>query len=95
MEKEKLREVDVICLNSSDGTIIPMRVRMTDDDGLRQAYNIKEYRDLSHQGTRTTPDGVYVTNNTLIYECKILVLDRIRTIRLYFDSSEMIWRMVC
>ncbi len=90
---ENLRPVDVICQHSIDGTIIPLRIRIVDEDGLRQAFSIKEYRDLSHQGTRTMPDGVYVTDNTLVFECKIVVIDRERIVRLYYNPREIVWKM--
>lgn len=88
-----LRAVDVICQHSKDGEIIPLRVRLTDEDGQRQAYTIKEYKDLSHQGTRTMPDGIYVTDKSVIFECRISVFDRLRMIRLYYDPESMVWRM--
>ena len=88
-----LRAVDVICQHSKDGEIIPIRVRLTDEDGQRQAYTIKEYKDLSHQGTRTMPDGIYVTDKSVIFECRISVFDRLRMIRLYYDPESMVWRM--
>lgn len=48
------QKVDVICQHSVDGTIIPLRVRMTDEDGQRQMFNIKEYLDVSHKGLNNT-----------------------------------------
>ena len=91
--ERKPKEVDVICQHSSDGSIIPLRVRMTDEDGLRQAFTIKEYKDLSHKGTRTMPDGMHVTDLTLIFQCKICVIDRERIITLYLDPPNLVWKM--
>ena len=88
-----LQPVDVICQHSREGKITPLKIRVVDEDGVFQEYKIKGYRDLSGQGTRTMPDGVYVTNNTLIFECNITSFGRNRTIRLYYDSSGMRWRM--
>ena len=90
---ERIKPVDVICQHSTDGTIVPLRIRLTDEDGMKQTYTIKGYRDLSHQGTRMMPDGVYVSNNTLIYECRIVVFDRFRVIRLYYEPGKTIWKM--
>ncbi len=90
---ENLRNVDVICQHCADGTIIPLRVRLTDEDGLKQAFTIKGYKDMSHQGTRTMPDGVYVTDKTLVFQCKIYVLNRERIIMLYYDPSGTVWKM--
>ena len=63
------------------------------EDGQRQAFAIKEYRDLSGLGARTMPDGVYVSDNTLVYECKICVFDRLRLVRLYYTPARMLWKM--
>ncbi|MCR5252029.1 MAG: hypothetical protein K6E50_15650 [Lachnospiraceae bacterium] len=85
--------VDVICQHSKDGAIVPIRIRVTDEDGLKQAFTIKEYRELPQQGARTMPDGVYVTDHTMIFECKIVIFERLRLIRLYYEPAQMIWRM--
>ena len=92
-QKELLKEVDVICSFMRNGKLIPMRIRMTDEDGQKQAFTIKDYRDLSGLGARTMPDGVYVADNTLVYECRICVFDRLRLIRLYYNPSGMTWKM--
>ncbi len=88
-----LRAVDVICQHSRDGTIFPIKIRTVDEDGEYQTYTIKGYRDLSHQGTREMPDGVYVTNDTLIFECFIAVFGRRRLVRLYYNPSGIVWKM--
>ena len=36
--------VDVICRHSTDGTLIPMRIRVKDVEGEYHIYNIKEYK---------------------------------------------------
>ena len=87
------QKADVICLHSKDGKIIPLRVRLADEDGLQQAYSIKEYRELSHQGARMMPDGMCVTNNTLIFECKISVFGAEKRINLYSDPPNLVWKV--
>ena len=77
--------VDVICQHNKDGSMIPMRVRLTDEDGAVQTYTIKSYEDLSHQGTRTMPDGMYVSDRTFVYECQVQAFGRYRMIRLYYE----------
>ena len=85
--------VDVICQHSRDGTLIPMRVRVVDADGDLQTYTIKGYRLLTHQGSRTMPDGVFVNDKTLIYECNIINFGTKKVIRLYYEPSGTVWRM--
>lgn len=65
---DKRRKVDVICQHSSDGNIMPLKIRFEDEDGQWQTYIIKEYKDISHQGTRTLPDGMFITDNTIAFE---------------------------
>ncbi len=54
---------------------------------------IKGFNDLSHHGARTMPDGVSVTNNTLIYDCRIHVLNRVRRVTLYYEPYKMEWKI--
>ncbi len=92
--KRNLQAVDVICQHSRDGSLIPIRVRVVDDDGDLQTYTIKGYRQLPHQGTRTMPDGVHVSNETLIYECNIINFGTKKMIRLYYEPhGGTVWRM--
>ena len=87
------RKVDVICQHSSDGTVIPLRIRLMDDDGEMQIYNIQEYKDISHKGCYTTPDGIYVTKPDFVFECKIVVIDTVKRISLYYCPSSAVWTM--
>ena len=79
--------VDVILQHNTDGTIIPMRLRFTNNDGERVEYTIRGYKDLSGQETRTMPDGVFVTSNDLVYQCRLIVNNQQRYIYLHRDPS--------
>ena len=85
--------VDVILQHNTDGTIIPIRLRFTNNDGERVDYTIKGYKDLSGQETRTMPDRVYVTSNDLVYQCKLIVNNQQRLIYLHRDPSGKSWFM--
>lgn len=87
------KEIDLICLHGTNGEVTPIRLRLKDEDGQYQAYTIKEYRDLSHHGTKLMPDGVYLTDKTLIFECKIIVFGREKRIRLYSNEPYLSWIM--
>ena len=87
------KPVDVICMHSAKGEITPIRIRVVNEEGEYQVFNIKGFNDLSHHGARTMPDGVSVTNNTLIYDCRIHVLNRERRVMLYYDPYKMEWRI--
>ena len=99
--------VDVICQHNKDGSMIPMKVRLTDEDGAVQTYTFwhisrkyvpksfgqENHEDLSHQGTRTMPEGMYVTDHTFVYECQEQAFGRYRMIRLYYEPSGTVWKM--
>lgn len=93
MIDSKARSVDVICQHNRDGSVIPLRVRVRDEEGELQTYRIHEYKDMSHRGTRENPDGVFVTDNTFVFECIITVFSQRRLIRLYYEPDSAIWKM--
>ncbi len=95
MEVDKLKgcAVDVICQHNKDGEIIPLRLRLTDEEGERHAYTIKSYRDMSERGAYTTQDGIYVTDQLLVFVCKVAVFGRMQNVRLYYDRTSQIWSM--
>lgn len=86
-------KVDVICEHKSDVSIIPMRFRIINEDGVYEAYTIKGYRQLYQKEAHTTPDGIYVYNKDLVFECKVLILDMYRTVRLYFNKDKISWKI--
>ena len=87
--------VSVIAQFNDDGTIRPIRVRFQDEDGEYQEHTIKAYKDLSHQGARTMPDGMAIANPDHVYECYIDVFGQRKLIRLYFKAKndDYIWIM--
>ena len=85
--------LDVICQHKSNGDIIPIRFRLMNEDGEYETYTIKGYRNITHPGPYTTPDGLYVSNNVYIYECLVVVLNYKRKVRLYFDTHNCKWRI--
>ncbi len=86
-------DLDVICQHARDGRIIPLQFRIQDEDGEFHSYRIKEYRDQSYRGSYTTSDGVFVSNNILVFECHIVVLNRMQTVHLYYDLSHSTWKI--
>ncbi|MBO6240421.1 MAG: hypothetical protein J6O61_06205 [Butyrivibrio sp.] len=78
-------EVDIICEHKSDGSIIPIRIRLMNEDGEYTVFTIKGYRESEKKGTHTTEDGIYVADSTFIFECLIIVAGIKRIVRLYYD----------
>jgi len=91
MENTKL---DVICQHRKDGSVIPIKIRIPDEDGAPHIYTIKCYKDVSGCGAYTTPDGMYVTNNISVFVCNITVLGMKREIRLYYNRMDSTWSMM-
>lgn len=90
---KNIDKIDVICQHSADGTIIPLRVRVADEEGINHIYNIKEYRNLSMNGAYMSADGIYVTNDIIVFECSIVVFGTKKSIRLYYRVSKSRWTM--
>ncbi|MBR3517872.1 MAG: hypothetical protein IKN07_00385 [Lachnospiraceae bacterium] len=78
------QDVDVIALHKKDGSIVPLRIRLIDEEGVAREFTIKQYRDVSGQGAREMPDGMYISNSFLAYECYIEVAGVRRLVRLYY-----------
>lgn len=84
--------VDVILQHNTDGTIIPIKLRFTSEEGEKQEYTVKGYRDLKGEA-RTMPDGVTVTGVDLVYQCKLQVNNQQRMIYLYRKPDGSSWFM--
>lgn len=82
----KDRTADVICQHKRDGTIIPIKIRIEDDDGELQVYRVKAYKDLSH-----CTDGAM--RHMHKFECKIAVFGVERRIGLFYNSYDSIWKV--
>ena len=91
---KRIDNLDVICQISHDGTVIPMRIRTSDDEGELQTYNVKQYRQINHNSQIVKDDGIDITYHTLVFDCRIQVFDQLRPVRLYFNTQRASWFMV-
>ncbi len=82
-----LPAIDVICQHTASGKTIPLRVKITDEDGEAKPYTIKQYKVLS------TLDGVPLGTSTEAFECLIPVQDREKHIIICYNRSDGIWRL--
>ena len=90
------KNIDMICQHKADGTIIPIKIRMTDDDGACQEYRIRSYKDLSYKGNVFDMPEVGMIHTSCIYpfECKIECFGHERTITLFYSSYEHTWKLM-
>lgn len=89
------KNIDMICQHKADGTIIPMKIRMLDEDGAYQEYKIRAYKDLSYKGkVFNMPDvGILQSSGIYPFECKIESFGRERVITLFYNSYEHTWKL--
>ena len=83
--------VDVICQHTRDSKIIPIKIRIQDEDGEFHNYTIKSYKDRSPSSTYQMPNGISVSRGTWTFDCKIAVFDTLKTITLFYTPSDNKW----
>lgn len=87
------RVADVICQHTTDSRIIPIKIRLQDEDGEMQTYTIKGYRSLNAIGKVILPSEVSVSSYIRYFECKINSFGRERTINLSYNISNNLWHV--
>ena len=89
--EEKNKYVDVICQHKTDGRIIPIKIRIKDDDGEYQTYSVKAYRDMTRYTPYVSDDCVSSANHVWMFECKIVIFDFEKRIRLLYNAYDNRW----
>ena len=87
------KAADVICQHNCDGGIIPLKIRITDDDGEFQTYKIKAYKNLTHCSKSTLSSETNLIDHIWKFECKIEVFGRERRINLMYNAYDNKWRV--
>ena len=89
------KSIDMICQHKADGTIIPMKIRMLDEDGAYQEYKIRAYKDLTYRGNVFEMPDVGKVHSQGIYpfECKIECFGQVRVIKLFYNSYDHTWKL--
>jgi hypothetical protein len=83
------KSIDVICQHKQDGNIIPLKIRLQDEDGEYQAFVVKSYRLMNVSKTidpRRTP--------IVTFQCKIQSFGRERLIGISYSFSEGLWKVL-
>lgn len=85
--------IDVIVQYTKDGKLIPMRIKIQDEDGMYQTYSIRQFREKTLGGEYTLPNGVEVSNNkNRHFDIKIITFGVEKTISIFFDGSKWFLR---
>jgi hypothetical protein len=85
--------IDVICQHKADRSIIPIKIRLRDEDGEFQTFTIKSYKVLSAPGGHTSPDGLCGTSHTWRFLCKIVCFGMEKSVRLFYNAYENYWQI--
>lgn len=88
------KQIEVIAQHTREQKIIPLRIRLQDEDGEMQTYTIKSYKDTTPSGTYEMPNGVFVSRGTWVFDAKILVFGKLQNIRLFYKTSENKWTII-
>lgn len=93
--KPNERVADVICQHTRDQNIIPIKIRIQDEDKVYQEYKIREYKCTKPgMGVYQMPNEVFATATRWCFECKIEVFGTLRRIYLFYDKEQNIWTVI-
>lgn len=83
------KSLDVICQHRRDGSIVPIKIRLQDEDGEFQAFMIKSYR------CRNLNQGVDPRRHpTLFFDCKINAFGHERIIQISYSFADGLWKVL-
>ena len=84
--------IDVICQHCRDGSIIPFKIRLQDDEHVYQTYNIRSYKETSAPKV-TLPNEAIVTSNIKRFDCTIEVFGTAKRIVLHYNKAQTTWNI--
>lgn len=85
--------IDVICQFTRDASIIPIKIRFKDMDGVYQEYVIKAYKELPHPDHVTLPNSVYVKSHIRPFKLRIESFGKYVDLNVYYNSKESLWKI--
>ncbi len=94
MDVLKERKLDVYCLFRNDGIVLPIRIRMFDEDGERQDFAIHRYKLIDGAGGPCIPSAEIFQGGAVTFDCEIEVFGHRRVVRLLYTASDMHWKLL-
>lgn len=86
--------IDVICQHTTDGKLIPIRIRLTDEDGQRQCFNVKGYRDYSDSKLKNDITGNPIsTADIWAFDLRFQAFGTNRVIRVFYHLRSCVWTL--
>ena len=84
-------KADVIAQHTTKNEIIPLRIRIIDEDGAYQTYSVKGYRRLNATGKVTLPNEVTVSSHMRYFQCKINVFGKEKIVDFFYNLYQQDW----
>ncbi len=81
--------VDVIARHQKNGTIIPLKIRLQDEDGEYQSYAVRSYR-CTNLTESIDPRRFPV----VMFECKILSFGKEHIIGIAYNFTDGLWKLL-
>jgi len=91
---ESNQQIDVICQFNKDGSIIPIKIRMEDDNGETQSYVIQGYIEYPPGSGYRIPGGFSATNSIHVFKCKIHSFGHEEILHMFYNTANCQWKLV-
>jgi len=88
------KSIDVICQFKQDGSIIPIKIRLQDDNGELQSYLIRGYMEFPPGSNYTLPGGFCATNSIHVFKCKVNCFGRDQILHIYYNANNSQWNLI-
>ena len=84
-------QADVIAQHTMDKKMIPLKIRIQDEDGEYQTFSVRGYKNLNAIGRVILPNEVPVTSHMRYFQCKINVFNKEKIIDLTYNFNDQSW----
>lgn len=81
--------LDVIAQYNRDGSIIPLKIRLYDEDGELQSYIVKAVRER-YINSSTAPTNYSI----IIFDCKINVFGKDKIVSISYSYADRLWKLL-
>ena len=81
--------LDVIAQFNRDGSIIPLKIRLYDEDGELQSYKVKSVRQCYVSSTKAPSDY-----HIIIFDCKINAFRHDKIVSISYSYADRLWKML-
>ena len=81
--------LDVIAQFNRDGSIIPLKIRLYDEDGELQSYKVKSVRQRYVSSTKAPSDY-----HIIIFDCKINAFGHDKIVSISYSYADRLWKIL-